>query len=100
MEVHGKNAGDSQAARQRVLQAQRDDYKAKKALSGSETDAANAAADRVELSDSTSNAVEAQRAHDEVRSARLEELRTELAERGTLNTPERVAAAASRILEG
>jgi len=102
MEVHGKNAGDSRADRQQPLQAQRGDDAFRKPQARPEgTDAAStAASDRIELSDSTFRAVEAQRAHDGARAARLESLRTELAEHGTLNTPERVEAAADRLLEG
>ncbi len=103
MEVKGKNAGDPQAARHRVVEAQRDYYatqRSQAATAGSEAANPAAAGDRVQLSDSTSNAMKAERAHEEVRAARVAELRAELEIEGTLNTPERVAHAAARILEG
>jgi len=95
MEVQGKN-GETQASKQRLVQAHRDYLAAQVSRARAVRDEAQPAerADRVELS----AAAEAHHV-DAERSRRVEELRT-AHETGQLNTPERIERAATRLLEG
>jgi len=98
MEGQGKNP-DSLATRRRGGKARRG-AGTKPADSRAGENAADRAADSAKPQARFSAFVEIRKFRDDVRAARIEELRAELREKGTLITPERIELAADRLARG
>lgn len=97
MEVQGKNG---EASRERVLQAQRDYLAAQLSRARAVRDEARQRADVTDRADRVELSAAAElRPADPERDRRVAELRT-AHEAGSLNTPERIERAATRLLEG